>query len=137
MSLYCLVYVSIANQEMPDKHLEAMLKKARPKNEKAAITGMLLYRDGFFIQALEGELDAIENLFANISKDERHRNVILVYKNPIQQRRFSDWTMGFNRLDATDTDVIDGYTRFLQQPQSTFFIDYADDVEDLLNRFKS
>jgi hypothetical protein len=59
-----------------------------------------------------------------------------VYKNPIQQRRFSDWTMGFNRLDVTDTNVIDGYTRFLQQPQSTFFIDYADEVEDLLNRFK-
>jgi hypothetical protein len=55
MSLYCLVYVSIANQEMSDKHLEAMLKKARNKNEKSAITGMLLYRDGFFIQALEGE----------------------------------------------------------------------------------
>jgi hypothetical protein len=40
---------------MSDKHLEAMLKKARNKNEKSAITGMLLYRDGFFIQALEGE----------------------------------------------------------------------------------
>jgi hypothetical protein len=136
MSLYCLVYVSIANQEMSDKHLEAMLKKARNKNEKSAITGMLLYRDGFFIQALEGELDAIENLYVTIARDERHRDVILVYKNPIQQRRFSDWTMGFNRLEATDTDVIDGYTRFLQQPQSTFFIDYADEVEDLLNGFK-
>ncbi|MDO9214092.1 MAG: BLUF domain-containing protein [Methylococcales bacterium] len=136
MSLYCLVYVSIANQEMSDKHLEAMLKKARPKNEKAAITGMLLYRDGFFIQALEGELETIENLYTTIAKDERHRDVILVYKNSIQQRRFSDWTMGFNRLDATDTNVIDGYTRFLQQPQSAFFIDYADEVEDLLNRFK-
>jgi hypothetical protein len=121
---------------MSDKHLEAMLKKARNKNEKSAITGMLLYRDGFFIQALEGELDAIENLYVTIARDERHRDVILVYKNPIQQRRFSDWTMGFNRLEATDTDVIDGYTRFLQQPQSTFFIDYADEVEDLLNGFK-
>lgn len=136
MSLYCLVYVSIANHGMSEKHLESMLKKARDKNEKAAITGMLLYRDGFFIQALEGELDAIENLYTAIAKDERHRDVIVVYKNPIQQRRFSDWTMGFNRLDANDTDVIDGYTRFLQQPYPTFFVEYANEVDDLLNRFK-
>lgn len=34
MSLYCLVYVSIANHEIADKHLEAMLKKARYNNEK-------------------------------------------------------------------------------------------------------
>ena len=42
---------------------------------------MLLYRDGFFIQALEGELDAIENLYAIIAKYERYKDVILVYKN--------------------------------------------------------
>lgn len=136
MSLYCLVYVSIANQEMSDKHLEAMLKKARHNNEKAAITGMLLYRDGFFIQALEGELGAIENLFATISKDERHRDVILVYKNPIQKRRFSDWTMGFNRIEAEDNNLIEGYTDFLQQQTPTFFIQYATEVDILLNRFK-
>ena len=52
MSLNCLVYVSLANQEMSESHLEDLLKKARIKNETLNITGMLLYRDGFFMQAL-------------------------------------------------------------------------------------
>lgn len=136
MSLYCLVYVSIANQEMSEKHLESLLKKARHNNEKTAITGMLLYRDGFFIQALEGELDPIENLYTTIAKDERHRDVILVYKNPVQHRRFSDWTMGFNRIEAESNHLIKGYTDFLQQQTPTFFVQYASEVDDLLNRFK-
>ncbi len=136
MSLHCLVYISVANQEMSDKHLQALLKKARAKNEKLAITGMLLYRDGFFIQALEGKLEDIENLFATIEKDERHRDVRLVYKRPIQKRHFPDWTMGFNRIDDNNLDVLNGYSDFLQRPTPTFFIQYASEVDILLNRFK-
>lgn len=136
MSLYCLVYVSIANQEMSDRHLQMLLKKAMGKNEKSAITGMLLYRDGFFIQALEGEQEAIENLFATIEKDDRHRDVILVYSSPIKQRDFPDWTMGFNRIDDNDTSIIKGYTDFLKQPTSALFSHYATEVDILLSRFK-
>jgi Sensors of blue-light using FAD len=136
MSLYCLVYVSIANQKMSDRHLEALLKKAMEKNEKSAITGMLLYRDGFFIQALEGEQETIENLFATIAKDERHRDVILVYSSPIKQRGFPDWTMGFNRIDDNDAGIIKGYTDFLKQPTPAFFNHYATEVDILLSRFK-
>lgn len=97
---------------------------------------MLLYRDGFFIQALEGELDAIENLYAIIAKYERYKDVILVYKNLIQKRRFSDWTMGFNRIEAEGNHPIKGYTDFLQQQTPAFFVQCASEVDDLLNRFK-
>ena len=82
MSLNCLVYVSLANQEMSDNHLQTMLQKAREKNERLSITGMLLYRDGFFMQALEGELADIESLYDTISKDPRHSDLILIYKKP-------------------------------------------------------
>jgi len=136
MSLYCLVYASMSNQEMSDKNLESLLEKARDNNKKSGITGMLLYRDGFFMQALEGELESIEKLFATISKDVRHRNVILVYKDAIETGRFPDWTMGFNRLAADDTHVIKGYTDFLQQPTPDFFTQYATDVDIILDSFK-
>ncbi|MDD1617775.1 MAG: hypothetical protein CG439_2841 [Methylococcaceae bacterium NSP1-2] len=75
MSLHCLVYVSIATRKMSDNDLQTLLEKARKKNEGSAITGMLLYRDGFFAQVLEGELKDIEDLFAIISRDERHRRL--------------------------------------------------------------
>jgi hypothetical protein len=121
---------------MSDKDLQALLKKARASNEILGITGMLLYRDRFFIQALEGEQTVLENLYAIISKDERHQNVILIYEKPIQQRRFPNWTMGFNKTDSTNTETIKGYTDFMQQPTPESFSQYANEVDILLDEFK-
>ncbi|MDP3008526.1 MAG: BLUF domain-containing protein [Methylococcales bacterium] len=136
MSLHCLVYVSLANQEMSDDHLKSMLQKARAKNETLGITGMLLYRDGFFMQALEGALKDIEALFDTISKDARHSGLLLVYKKPIQQRGFADWTMGFNKIDDTNIEAVDGYTNFLNNPTPAFFMERASEAEAVLDQFK-
>lgn len=136
MSLNCLVYVSLANQEMSDSHLQSMLKKAREKNARLNITGMLLYRDGFFMQALEGELTNIEDLFKTISNDPRHRDVLLIYKKPIKERGFPDWTMGFNKIDDESLEAIEGYTKFLKNPTPDFFIQKASEAEALLDQFK-
>ncbi len=136
MSLHCLVYVSLANQEMTDDHLQSLLQKARNKNETLEITGMLLYRDGFFMQALEGDRQDIEMLFEIIKQDLRHKDVLLVYKKPIQQKSFPDWTMGFNKIADKDIEMIKGYTDFLKNPTSEFFIQRASEAEALLDQFK-
>jgi hypothetical protein len=52
MSLYCLVYTSLANQKMSDDNLKDLLKKSRLKNEIFNITGMLLYLDSFSENAI-------------------------------------------------------------------------------------
>jgi len=136
MSLNCLVYVSLANQEMSDKHLQDLLKKAREKNEALSITGMLLFRDGFFMQALEGEQKDIENLFTTITNDRRHRDVLQIYKKPIPQRSFPDWKMGFNKIDDKSVAAIDGFTDFLKNPTPEFFMHRASEAEALLDQFK-
>lgn len=136
MSLNCLVYVSLANQEMSDEHLKSLLKKAREKNASLNITGMLLFRDGFFMQALEGDPDDVNNLFSTIAKDARHRDVILIYNKPIKDRGFPDWTMGFNKIDDQSLEAIDGYTEFLKTPTSEFFANRDNEAEALLNQFK-
>jgi len=136
MPLHCLVYVSLATQEMSDDHLKSMLQKARDNNEKLDITGMLLFRDGFFMQALEGEADKIEALFTKISQDSRHKDVLLVYKKPIKHRSFEKWTMGFNKIDNKTLECVDGYCDFLKQPTPEFFQYKASEAEALLDEFK-
>ncbi len=136
MSLQCLVYVSLATQEMSDDHLKTLLKKARAKNESLEITGMLLYRDGFFMQALEGDQDDIEDLFDVISEDKRHRDVTLIYKKPIKQRAFPDWEMGFNKITDESVETIEGYSSFLKNPTPALFQQRASEAESLLDQFK-
>ena len=137
MPLHCIVYVSLANKEMSDQDLKGLLKAARNKNEKLNVTGLLLYRDGFFIQALEGEEDTIDALFDRISKDSRHRDVTTVYKKPIKQRAFPDWTMGFSRMDDAVLEKIDGYSDFLQNPTPGFFKATPSYAQALLENFKA
>lgn len=55
MSTISLAYVSSAIHPMTNDALRDLLSSARKKNKGFDITGMLLYRDSFFIQVLEGE----------------------------------------------------------------------------------
>lgn len=136
MSLYCLVYESIANQEMSDDNLKELLATARLKNALLDITGMLLFKNRFFMQALEGEKDAIEKIFDKVMKDPRHSEVLIIYKKPITERRFPEWQMGFNKIDDNRANLIDGFSSFLHQPTPRFFKHQATQVELLLDKFK-
>ena len=92
--LVCAVYVSSAHKLMGDEELLEFLRVARHKNEARNITGMLLYRDGNFLQVLEGPASAVDELIAKIKRDTRHHGVILMSRRGIEERQFSEWQDG-------------------------------------------
>ncbi len=135
MTLITLVYVSVAqNRQMNNDELLRILKEARENNQKLNVTGMLLYRDGFFIQALEGEQDVVEDLYAHIAKDQRHKNIITVYQNEIKERLFTDWSMGFNRVEDKHLESIEGYNGLIN---AHFFADKPGRAVSLLESFRN
>jgi len=81
MGLISLVYVSFANLDMSEDELRDILTKARENNQKLELTGMLLYRNGFFIQALEGEEEVVTALYEKIKQDPRHRSILQIHKD--------------------------------------------------------
>lgn len=137
MSLTALVYVSFAsNKRMHEDELKDILTKAREKNQQKDITGMLLYRNGFFVQALEGDKQAVEKTFEVIREDKRHRNLLVLYKNKISERSFKDWSMGFHVIDDEALKSIDGFSNFLDEPLTLeFFQSNPSHVMTLLNTF--
>ncbi len=136
MPLYCLVYTSIANKKMSDDDLEDLLKKIRKKNETRHVTGMLLYLDPFFMQVLEGEEAMVNDLFNLIKQDSRHHKISLIYKKPIEERYFSNWTMGFSKISHENIAIMEGFSDFLQRPTAEFFSNSPSKVEELLYKFK-
>jgi hypothetical protein len=136
MSLHSLVYASLAKENFTDEKLEQLLQFARAKNEKQDITGMLLYRDGIFVQALEGEEKDIDTLFEKIKRDTRHKEIVLVTKQPIKQRSFPDWTMGFKVMDQETLKQMEGFTEFLTKPTPSFFAGAPSCAKALLDNFK-
>ena len=136
MSLYCLVYTSIASRKMSDDDLKVLLKTIRKNNEIRQVTGILLYLDPFFIQVLEGREAIVNNLFTRIKQDSRHNKVSLIYKKPIEERYFSDWTMGFSKITYENISTMEGFSDFLQRPTAEFFSNSPSKVDELLYKFK-
>ena len=99
--LRSLVYSSTATHPFSDAELEGLLHQARNRNEQLAITGMLSYRNGGFIQFLEGTPEHIDEVLRSIRADERHRDLTILIDEPITARQFSSWTMGYERLRET------------------------------------
>lgn len=114
--LYNLVYVSAASRPFKDSDLLALLEQSRANNAKLEITGMLLFRDRAFMQALEGPKDTVLQLFDKISRDERHECVVALYQGPVDSRLFPDWSMGFKSPSEEEMANVEGYTSFLNYP---------------------
>ncbi|HEX2623013.1 MAG TPA: BLUF domain-containing protein [Phototrophicaceae bacterium] len=138
MSLVSLVYVSVSSSLMNDDELRQLLAKCRENNQKLDVTGMLLYKDGLFIQTLEGEAGVVANLYDKIAQDPRHYNILKVYQDQISVRSFPNWTMGFNKLPEVEPvgQSWEGYTDFLAQPHPEYFMEHPDRARALLESFK-
>jgi hypothetical protein len=112
-SLYQLGYVSTETREMQPADLIELLNFARESNRELAVTGLLLHRQDSFFQLIEGRKENIEALFERIAADSRHRRVEILFEQPIKEREFPDWQMGFLDLDSIDVSLLPAYSRFL------------------------
>lgn len=115
MPLEHLIYVSSATHEMDTPALDAILAAAHRNNPPKGLTGMLLYARGSFLQILEGEPAAIDETFARISRDPRHRGLIEIERAPIEARSFAKWSMGFRRLGEAETTTHPGFAPVFTQ----------------------
>lgn len=132
-----LVYVSSATEPFSPAELVTLLEKARRNNAAIDVTGMLLYKNGNFMQAIEGDDVVINELHARIQRDPRHRGMITLLRKPIEKRQFGNWSMGF--VDLLDPVVRDlpGYNEFLDTPLTTpDFCAHPSRAHKLLMTFK-
>ena len=98
-----IIYASAATQPFTPVALKALLAKARTRNTLHGVSGMLLYRQGSFLQVLEGPEIEVERILASIYKDKRHTNTRLLSRTTILKREFEAWSMGFHDTSHTLT----------------------------------
>lgn len=104
MQLSQLMYMSSAVELFDEKMLEELLEAARSRNEEMAVTGLLIYVDGSFLQIIEGPPPAVDAVYTAILKDPRHRNVLEMFNREIEERSFPDWSMAFARSDIPSNE---------------------------------
>lgn len=106
--MYYLVYSSVA-VGITENDLHDILQTSHLWNAGVNLTGMLLYCNGKFLQVLEGEKEAVHNLFYKISRDLRHKDINVLLEGTIATRNFKDWSMGFKALDLATGREISGF----------------------------
>ncbi len=111
--MYFIVYVSSAAHEFRTPELLGLLDRARVNNARLGVTGMLVYKDGNFMQVLEGEEAVVRDLATRIGSDSRHRGLIRLIEGPQDQRQFPEWSMGFRDLRSPGLDAVPGFSDFL------------------------
>lgn len=101
MSIFQLLYVSGATRPISPSDLDDILASSRRNNERRDVTGVLLYADDTFIQVLEGDRATVGEVARVIRRDPRHRNFMVLVERNAEKRAFSQWQMGFKRLDPS------------------------------------
>jgi hypothetical protein len=112
-----LIYASVATKKLTETEVAHLLTDARNKNSLQHITGMLLYTHPSFFQLLEGEETLIHDLYQVIKKDPRHSKATIIIEEPISERLFPQWTMGFSDPSTEELSSIEGMNDFFTNDQ--------------------
>lgn len=93
--MHLIVYTSeyTGRKEDIDLVLDDIVKTSKINNLEHEITGLLFYHNQRFIQVLEGERDALEELMSIIEQDHRHKDIERILDQPIKKRGFIGWNM--------------------------------------------
>ena len=135
--LLSIVYVSSATTIFTDDELISFLQSFRESNKKRHITGFLLYHEGNFIQAIEGPEKEINALVESIEADVRHTGMIMLWKNPIPQREFPQWFMGFRKFSELSPEDQQSFSALLEDSMLyAQFQDHPGALHKILAPFK-
>jgi len=113
-ALYQLIYLSRARPcpaEQRARIMSDILAVSTRRNERARVTGALLFCDGWYLQALEGNRYDVEAIYDSISKDERHDSIRLLRASPAPAREFAQWSMCGSALSPNDALIVRGLER--------------------------
>lgn len=104
--IHQLLYMSKASPSLTQSDVQAILATARTFNSEHAVTGLLIFRDGRFLQLLEGRTEAVKETYERITHDKRHAQIIMIQETFVERRLFASWSMAYGEeLVAPDVAV--------------------------------
>ena len=120
-NLIRLIYVSTTTNPVdPSKKgvqtdIGRILMQSRKNNPRQNIGGVLYFRNNYFLQCLEGEEQAVKDVYNKLSLDPRHSRVRIVSVKRVDRRHFSDWSMKYvaNEENISRLLKLHGYRDFV------------------------
>ena len=105
--LTTLIYRSQLNLSRPSTELRELVERARIRNARLNITGVLLAKGSDVMQILEGSEESVLKLFRKIRDDKRHSGVVELMRDYGPRRRFENVGMLlFDLQTQSPTEVL-------------------------------
>lgn len=120
-ALHQLAYASRVQIPWPDQaaEIDRIVEVSARNNARVDVTGLLLVHDGWFLQALEGPMEAVLTTYGRIVNDPRHGDCKVLHAAQVGARSFPDWHMCARRMTLADEAILDALSmRGLFEPHA-------------------
>lgn len=104
-----LVYVSRAAQGLDAGQIYAIIRQAHAGNGPAGVTGVLLFLDGWFVQALEGPARTLDAWISRIRQDPRHAALQVRSRERMLTRVFAGQPMALRTRACVDARLLEAF----------------------------
>jgi hypothetical protein len=101
-----VIYIGAASADLSEHDTVKFLNEARKANRRNDISGLMLYVGGCLMLLLEGETAKVDVASKEILSDGRDMRMIL--REPIAEREFPEWIMGFETVEALEASRLLG-----------------------------
>jgi hypothetical protein len=91
------------------EEIRRILESSQRNNKEKGITGILCYNPHYFLQWIEGSRDAVNEIYANIVKDDRHSGCELIEYKEVANREFESWSMAYVSVLDVDARILFKY----------------------------
>ena len=88
-----IVYRSRAAKPLSPQDIHDLTRTAQARNEREAITGVMVHDNGQFFQWIEGPAYNLGRVMHSIRHDERHTDIEILGNEPVEARAFDGWSM--------------------------------------------
>lgn len=109
--LHYLCYRSKSCLEAPQSASEArqIAMNSSQRNQDNDVTGVLVFRAGYFLQLLEGPEQSLIETLERIRKDKRHKDIRLLSQGPLERRQFGEWGMRSVDANSVEKDILESF----------------------------
>lgn len=92
-----IVYTSRARTDLASDEVFRIIETSARNNPARDVTGFLIFNQNRFLQLVEGERQALDELLGVLKRDPRHCDLAIHVREPAIKRCFPNWRM--RRLD--------------------------------------
>lgn len=105
MTFRRLIYTSRVTRSVRYADAEEIALRAAVRNERAGLTGLLLYTPSHFVQVLEGAPHEVSEAMARIGRDPRHSQLRILDDREVEVREFASWAMAARYCAAQSSEL--------------------------------